>query len=210
MVPAMSRARARSAGRQARRRPRSGAGCRLRACCGGSRRRRLRRPGRAPTSAESSSVKGMRLSSTAGTRAHLRPSGGCVVAGGHAGLALAVVAEPARLQDRRPGQGGERGSQLRWPIDRRERGDRNAEPGDELLLDQSVLRHFEGLDARPHRHAGGEVAGGLHGHVLELEGHRVDACRELRRVRRNRRRRPWWCGSPRRRPGRCRRNRRAS
>jgi hypothetical protein len=71
------------------------------------------------------------------------PGGGEVVARAQAHLALAVVAEPARLQDRLRPELGERGAQVVGAVDARIRGDGDRQRGDEFLLGEPVLRHLQ-------------------------------------------------------------------
>ena len=81
-------------------------------------------------------------------------------------------------------------------------------PAMNCFLDQPVLRDLQRLGARPHRHqARPDGCAVVDGHVLELVGDGIDRCRRTSRALPCRRRRPWWCASPRRRPGRSPRNR---
>ena len=95
------------------------------------------------------------------------------------GLALAVVAETARLHHRGRADVGERVGEGIERIDRRVRRHLEADPFEQLLLRQAVLRRFEGGGRREHRPQRLDEPGRIDGDVLELVGHQVDAGGEL-------------------------------
>ncbi len=90
------------------------------------------------------------------------------------GLALAVVAEAAGLQDRRPADPLDRRRQLGGRSDIGERRGADAERGDEVLLGEPVLGGRQDFRIGQHRHARGEKRRGLRRHVLELIGDDID------------------------------------
>ena len=124
-------------------------------------------------------------------------------------LALAVIAEAAGLQDRRPADPIGAGRDRIRRIDRRRIGrDGDAELGDELLLDQAVLRDRQHARIGQHRLARRQKRRGLRRHVLEFIGDDVDDRRRKRSSASRRHRRRWSRLRPRRRPGiRARRDR---
>ena len=90
------------------------------------------------------------------------------------GLALAVIAEAARLQDRRPADALDRGRERLGRADIGKRGGADAEPVDELLFHEPVLRRRQHLRIGQHRNARGEKGRGLRRHVLEFVSDDVD------------------------------------
>ena len=89
-------------------------------------------------------------------------------------LALAVIAEAAGLQHRRPADPLERRASSAGRADIGERRGADAEAGDEVLLGEPVLRRRQDLRIGQHRNARGEKGRGLRRHVLELVGDDVD------------------------------------
>ena len=102
-------------------------------------------------------------------------------------LPLAVVALAPRLEHRRQAAGVERRAQLLRAVDGREGRDGDAEPLEQALLLQPVLRHREGRRGRVHRHPAGQALGRGGRHVLELERDDVAGRRRARRARPGRR-----------------------
>ena len=89
-------------------------------------------------------------------------------------LPLAVIAEAAGFQDRRPPQLGDAARQRAGVRHVGEAGGLDPEPLHELLLDEPVLRQRENPGVRPHRLARGEKLGGPRRHIFELVGYDVD------------------------------------
>ena len=106
--------------------------------------------------------------------ADLPPSRGRVGLVAHLDLALAVVAEAPRLEDRRRAGRAERGSKLRWRADFGKSRGGDAEAGDEVFLGQSILGDRQHLRVRQHRRARGQEGRGLRRHILELVGDHID------------------------------------
>ena len=90
------------------------------------------------------------------------------------GLALAVVAERARLQHRRQADFGEAVGELGGTVHRRVGRGGDAELADEILLDQPVLGQFQHLRVRRDLLALAEERRGLGRDVLEFIGDDVD------------------------------------
>ncbi len=107
-------------------------------------------------------------------RAQCRPRGIRIGGLPQAELALAVVAEPARLQDRRCADLTQRAIEIVAAVHRHELRRRQAALAEQGLLGQPVLRHRERPRIRKHRGAPGHPAGGFGRHVLEVEGDHVD------------------------------------
>ena len=104
---------------------------------------------------------GLHEHALAGVQAHHRGTGLVLVGAG--GVAVAVVAEPPRLQHQGPAEVAPGGGQLARLLHHEERGGRQAGAAQELLLERLVLHLAEGGGIRPHRGAGrlhrGEGAG---------------------------------------------------
>ena len=98
-------------------------------------------------------------------------------------LALAVIAEAARLQHARPPQRRDRGLEIGQRIHRAEGRHRQPLLGDEALLAQPVLRHRQRMRARMQRLAGREEGRRRRRHILEFIGHDVDGLGEARQRR---------------------------
>ncbi len=89
-------------------------------------------------------------------------------------LALAVIAEPARLQDRRRADHTQRLVQLFARVHRHEIRGRQAAFAEQGFLGQSVLRHGQRLRRGEDRDPLGQPVRRLGRHVLEIEGDHVD------------------------------------
>ena len=90
------------------------------------------------------------------------------------GLALAVIAEAARLQNRRPADALDRRRERRGRADIGKRGGADAEPGDEVFFHEPILRGRQDLRIGQHRNARGEKGRGFRRHVLEFVSDDVD------------------------------------
>src|SRR5271157_3746619 len=84
-------------------------------------------------------------------------------------LALAVIAEPPGLEDRRAAELGDRTHQRARILDLDEGRDFQSEIAQERLLGQPVLGQRQRPDARPDRHALSEKFDRRRRHVLEFE-----------------------------------------
>jgi len=92
-------------------------------------------------------------------------------------LALAVVTQPPRLEDRRGTGDGQGAIEVGARVDRHELGRRQAAITEQGLLRQAILGHRQRAGVREHRHALSQPVRRVGRHVLEIEGHRVDlAC----------------------------------
>ena len=178
------------AGRRARS---TGAGCRPRGCSPDSRSRRSRRRGPRTIRAETSQWNATRRSSTLGRAADRRPGGRQVAAGADARLPLAVVAEPARLQDRRRARAGRRRRASASGRPRPRTGRR--ESPSPAMNGFSTRRSCATSSALGDGRTGtlrGQDARRLHAHVLELVGDDVAPSGRRRPAPPRRRRRPRW------------------
>ena len=100
--------------------------------------------------------------------------GGRRILGADRRLALAVIAEAARLEQRRRLDARQGRAQILQPVDAGIRGDGDAEPADEILLGQAILRDGERLGLGENRRRARRRFKRLGRHVLELAGHHVD------------------------------------
>ena len=127
---------------------------------------------------ETSRSKATKPSRIIGAAAERAVDGGDVRALADQRLALAVVAEPAGLQDRRAAELGDRAGERAGVVDGGEGRGPQARVAQEVLLDQPVLGQRQRPRAGPHRHALGEEFDGRGRHVLELVGDDVDRAGE--------------------------------
>ncbi len=95
-------------------------------------------------------------------------------------LALAVVAEPSRLEDRRTAEFADRAHQRARVLDPDERRGLEAEVAQERLFDEPVLGQRQRPRPGPNRHAFVEKLDGRGRHVLEFVGDDVDRLGEAR------------------------------
>jgi hypothetical protein len=100
--------------------------------------------------------------------------------GAPAELALAVVAEAARLEDRRRADRFDRAREVVARIHRGERGRVEADFAEQALLGEAILRGRERTRVGEYLRVFGEPVRGVGRHVLEIEGRHVDAPREIR------------------------------
>ena len=108
-----------------------------------------------------------------------RPPGiGRIGFGKNRNLSLSVVAEGRRLEDRGPTDPFKRRHQLCIGPHGRERRHRQTEIGQKCLLAKPVLRDLERSAARPDDRFFCRRRGGRSRHVLEFEGHDVNAARK--------------------------------
>ena len=96
------------------------------------------------------------------------------------GLALAVIAEPPRLQDRGPPDLRHGAGERAGVVHLGEGRDLDAEPRDEVLLDQPVLRQRQNRGRGPHRRMRSEKFRRARRDVLEFVGDDVDRGGETR------------------------------
>ncbi len=85
-------------------------------------------------------------------------------------LALAVVAEGRRLQDRRHAEMRERIGQFRGTVHRHETGQRQARTGEELLLPQTMLADVQDIGRGAHLAEFRRPFHGLRRHIFKLKG----------------------------------------
>ena len=108
-------------------------------------------------------------------RADLAPSGVVIGPVADHDLALAVIAETARLQAPRAHRARRPQQQARAAISTVAiRRDRDAERLDEILLGRTILRRRQDARVRQHRLARRQEGRGLRRHVLEFVGDDVD------------------------------------
>jgi hypothetical protein len=108
-----------------------------------------------------------------GHLAESSPGDGRVIRAAHRRLALAVVAEPPGLQQRRRCERRRRTLRVGRRRDRGERRRRDPEAGEQLLLEEPVRRHRQRARPRQHGHLALESLGGDRRHGLELARHHV-------------------------------------
>ncbi len=94
-------------------------------------------------------------------------------------LALAVVAEAPRLQNRGRADLGDGRGKVIGAGDRRKARDRYAQRCDEVLFPVAILCRFKRLEAGPYRAHTLDSGGGFHRHVLEFVGDDVRRLREF-------------------------------
>ena len=121
----------------------SGAGCRLRARCAARPRRRV-----SPSAPRQSRIENSASKATKPSRIDGAPPIAAQAASASRRcldprLALAVIAEAPRLEDRRRADRGERGVEPGAVVDRREGAGRPPRPCDEALLAEPVLRDLQ-------------------------------------------------------------------
>ncbi len=112
-----------------------------------------------------------------------RQGGSGVIAGRDRHLALAVVAETSRLQDRRRAESFQRGDKIAAVAYLGPGRDVDAATGHEGLFSDTILRDGQRLGPWPHRHDSLEKCRRVYRHVLELVGDDIDLARERFQMR---------------------------